>query len=140
MNTIWICIAIASLIIEIATPTALVIIWCFFGAIAALLLALFHVSVYVQVVVFVIVSILMMIVIRPLATKYLRGNTIATNADRLIGENAIITKEIKDNGWGEVRIQSQYWSAIEVDGKSIEVGKKVKVLAIEGAKLIVKER
>ena len=31
------------------------------------------------------------------------------------------------------------WSAVEVNGKPVEAGSHVKVLAIEGAKLIVKK-
>lgn len=139
MNILWICVALVSLAIEILTPSALVIIWCFFGALVALLLSLFNISVVIQIVVFAVVSVVMMITIRPVATRYLRGNTIATNADRVIGEIGVVSKEIKEDEWGEVYVQAHYWSAVEVDRKCIEKGKKVKIMAIEGAKLIVKE-
>lgn len=137
---IWLGIGIAAVLIELFTPTALLSIWFAGGALVAGILALFDASLTIQIIVFVLTSLLFMAVIRPIATRYLRGNIVATNADRLIGETGIITKTIEDGHWGEVYVKATYWSAVDVHNRPIEKGSKVKILAIEGAKLIVEQR
>ena len=139
MVYIWIGVMIFAIVAEMLTPSALISIWFAFGALVAAILAYFELDLMFQIIAFVLVSILILLIVRPLATKYLRGNTVATNADRFIGETGIVTKDICDNKWGEVYIKSTYWSAVEVNGGNISKDKKVKVIAIEGAKLLVKE-
>lgn len=139
MTYIWIGVCIASIVVELATPSALISLWFALGAIPAALFAYIGLSTIMQIIVFAMVSVLSLVIIRPILTKYLRGNVVATNADRFINEIGIVTKEIKEERWGEVYIKSTYWSAVEVNGKSVEQDKKVKVIAIEGAKLLVKE-
>ena len=78
-----------------------------------------------------------MLIVRPVAARYLRGNVVRTNADRYIGEKGIVTKKITSNDWGEVKIQGTIWHAVSVEDEEIEEGSRVKVVAIEGAKLLV---
>ena len=94
-------------------------------------------SVAVQVVAFVLVSLLAMLIVRPIASRYLRGNVVPTNADRMIHQIGTVTREIREDQWGEVYVLSSYWSAVSFQHETIEKGTKVKVLNIEGAKLIV---
>ena len=139
MLIVWLCIGLAAVIIELLTPTALISIWFACGAMIAALLTFLGVDLTIQIVAFFVISFVTMLIVRPVATRYLRGNIVATNADRMIGSIGNVTREIIDEHWGEVYVNSSYWSAVSVDDKRIEKGKKVKVLAIEGAKLIVKE-
>ena len=80
-----------------------------------------------------------MLVVRPIAAKYLRGNIEPTNADRVIGTVATVTRTIDPDRWGEVYAGHTYWSAVDRDHRLIEKGSRVRVLAIEGAKLVVTE-
>lgn len=137
MDIVWIGIGILALVLEILTPTALVSIWITIGALAAWLCAALGLSWMVQASVCVIVSVLFIVVVRPYAVKYLRGNTVPTNADRIIGETAIVVKEINEQHWGEVKVQGMVWSAVSRSHEVIEIGKKVRIIAIEGAKLLV---
>lgn len=139
MELIWIGIGVAALILELLTPSALVSVWFAVGALAAWICALLGLNELVQVLVCVIVSVLFIIVVRPFAVKYLRGNTVPTNADRLIGDYGIVTKEIGEEHWGEVKINGTHWSAVSVDHTIIATGVKVHIIAIEGAKLLVRE-
>lgn len=139
MMLFWICAAIGAVVIELITPTALVSIWFASGAIIALLLQLVGADVWIQFFAFVVVSLVTMVVVRPVAAKYLRGNVVATNADRMINELGLVSKEITMESWGEVKIKGAIWSAVSIDSSSIPCGTKVKVIAIEGAKLIVRE-
>ncbi|MEG0314231.1 MAG: NfeD family protein [Erysipelotrichaceae bacterium] len=138
MVTFWIIAAIGAIVLECATPLALVSIWFGIGAIFAAISAYLGITLYLQIFVFFVISLTSMAIIRPLATKYLRGNTVPTNADRLINEQGLITKSIKEDCWGEVKIKGVLWSAISVDQTDIEEGTHIRVIAIEGAKLIVK--
>lgn len=139
MFVVWLCVGLGAILLELFTPTALISIWFACGAIIAGILEVIGVDLTFQIVAFFTVSLVTMFVVRPVATRYLRGNTVPTNADCMIGSMATITRAIEDEHWGEVYVNSSYWSAVEVNGKSVAKGTKVKVLAIEGAKLIVKE-
>lgn len=138
MLLIWIGLSIAAVVVELITPTALVSIWFAVGGVIAVLLAFLDLPVWLQIAAFVVVSLVSMLIVRPIAAKYLRGNTVATNADRCIGEIGIVTKKITEEAWGEVKINGAIWSAVSLDAGSIEEHENVKVIAIEGAKLLVK--
>lgn len=134
---IWLIVAVVMAVIELMTPSALVCIWFTLGASIAMLLAFFRFSLPIQIIGFLIVSILAMAIVRPVASRYLRGNIVPTNADRMIGQIGTVTKSIQEDQWGEVYVLSTYWSAVSKNNEPIDKGQKVKVLAIEGAKLIV---
>ena len=53
------------------------------------------------------------------------NQTIATNSDRLIGKIAIVTKEIVEDGKGQVKVEYQNWPAITKDTGTFKVGEKV---------------
>lgn len=138
MVFIWIAVCVGAILIELLTPTALISIWFAVGGVIGALTALVHLPLWVQILSFVIVSLVSMLIVRPIASRYLRGNTIATNADRFIGEIAQVIKDVTKDEWGEVKVNGTIWHAVPIDEASIEKGAKVKVVAIEGAKLLVK--
>ena len=139
MVIVWGVVAVAALLLEIATVGAMTSIWFAVGALIALVLALLKLGTMIQLIVFIVVSVASFIIIRPMAANYLRGNIIPTNYDSLIGSTVKVSKEITADTWGEVTVSGMTWSAVEVNGNAVEVGSHVKVLAIEGAKLIVKK-
>ncbi len=136
---LWIFILIASIILEFITVTSLISMWFAVGALLALLSALSNVSFFYQTVIFFSVSLISLFVFRPLLISNKRGNTIATNMDRFVGKQARLTKGIREDSWGEVKIDGIVWNAASYDEKQIEKGSLVEVLAIEGSKLIVKK-
>ena len=77
--------------------------------------------------------------INSVVARYLKRNESKTNVDSLIGAIATVTKDINPDDRGEVKVNGQYWLAISSDNNLIETGNKVSILAIEGAKLIVKK-
>ena len=139
MVIVWCVVAVAALLLEIATVGAMTSIWFTVGAVVALVLALLKLGTMIQIVAFVVVSVVALLTIRPLAANYLRGNVVATNYDSLIGTMVKVTKEITEDSWGEITVSGMTWSAVEVNHETVEVGSHVKVLAIEGAKVIVKK-
>ena len=66
-----------------------------------------------------------MLIVRPIASRYLRGNTVPTNADRFIGEIAQVTSLVTKDEWGEVKVNGTMWHAVPVDDDSIEEGATV---------------
>lgn len=137
MIWIWLAVLVVAALIELLTPTALVSIWFAAGALGAALLVMLQAPVWLQIAVFAVISLLALFLLRPLATRYLRGNTVATNADRYIGCVGVAEKKITLQEWGLVRVEGSLWSAVPYGCEEIEAGCKVKVIAIEGAKLIV---
>lgn len=138
MITIWGIVIVASIVVEIMTVD-LVSIWITIGAGIALALAALKISVPIQIAVCIISTLLAMIVIRPLAKKYLRTNTVKTNSDRLIGKLGKVTETIEENGKGRVLINGEDWMASSLSNSKIEKGQDVEIIYIEGAHVVVKE-
>ena len=96
----------------------------------------------VQVVLFLAVSIILLLFTRPVVMKYLNRNKTATNADSLIGEQAVVTQTINNlMSRGEVFINGMAWTARS--GREDEVIEKdtvVRILRIDGVKLIVERK
>lgn len=138
MVVIWAIIIIATLIIEFETAN-LVSIWFAAGGLTGLICAICHLDLWIQIVLFAIVSGLFVIATRPFVKKISDNKTILTNADRLIGMTAIVTKEIKEGIRGEVLVEYQKWPAISKENKEFKVGDRVIITEISGNKMIIKE-
>lgn len=136
---IWIIVFVVTLIIEVFTAGTLVSIWFSAGSLVAYFVYLLNGPLLLQIIIFLAVSIGALLAIRPLATTYFRGNIVATNADRMIGRQTTLTKAITTNNWGEVDVYGVVWSAVEINNQALEIGTEVKVIAIEGAKVIVEK-
>ncbi len=140
MSLIWLGIIAFCIVVEFVTPSALISIWFVFGGLVALLLSLFNVPLIIQIVVFLVISMASIMILRPISNKYIKVNSIATNADRVIGEEGLVIKTISKDEWGQVKVQGSVWSAICVDDSEILKDERVKIVSIDGAKLIVKRK
>lgn len=138
MIPIWLGITIVAVIIEILT-TDLVSIWFAAGGIVSLIACLLGASQMIQIVLFVIVSIFTIIIVRPIAKKYLRTNIEKTNVDRVIGKHGLVTKTITADNKGEVKVMSTSWPATSLDNTVINEGDYCEIIAIEGVHLVVKK-
>lgn len=138
MSVFWLIAVVVLLVVEAVVP-GLVSIWFALGALAALISALFHAPIWLQVVWFVVVSILALILTRPLVKKYVNGRTTPTNADMVIGKDAVVTEEIDNlHARGAVLLDGKTWTArTENENQHAAIGESVRVLRIEGVKLIV---
>ncbi len=137
MSIVWLVLMVLLLIIEAATA-GLTCIWFALGSLAALIAALFGAAIWLQAVWFLLVSILTLWLTRPLAIKYLNSRRVATNADRVVGAEGVVSEDI-DNiaGTGAVKLDGKEWTARSDTGVNIEKGAVVIVRRIEGVKLIV---
>ena len=136
----WIALAVIFGVVEAATAQ-IVTIWFAVGSVGALIANVVGAGTTVQLVVFVAVSILTLIIARPYLKKFTRTEMQRTNADRCIGETAIVTEEINNTqGTGQVKVGGNIWTARSLDSAIIPADEKVIVEKIEGVKLIVSEK
>lgn len=136
---LWFGICIVSIVLELLTVSALVSIWFALGAVIAMGAYFLNLSFTIQILVFFFSSIAFVLLFRPMAAKHLRGNTVATNADRLIGMHTRLLKAISENAFGEIKVNGITWNAVSVDNTDIEKEALVKIIAIEGNKLLVRK-
>lgn len=136
---IWLIISGICFIVEIATVGFLVF-WLAVAALITCLLSLFIHNVIAQTVIFIILSIVLIALTRPFAEKINKKDNIVTNSNSVIGKEGIVVKEInsKVNKIGQVKIGGDTWSAIVKDyTDEIPVGSTIRVLEIDGVKLII---
>ena len=138
---VWLGVLILMLVIEIVT-LGLATIWFAGGALVAFIAAMLGAKMVVQIILFFAVSIVLLLVTRPIAVKYFNKDRIKTNAESLIGSDAIVIGEIDNlQGIGQVTIGGQEWSARSGNEKiKYPVGSVVKVLDIKGVKVVVEEK
>ncbi len=137
MILIWFAVIIISVVIE-ANTFDLTSIWLAAGALVSLFLSIFKIYIVIQISVFIVISGALLILVRPLCTKYFKKDGVKTNSDSLIGGIATVTKEIPVGERGEVKIDGKIWTAISEESNTILVNEKVVVLGITGVKLIVR--
>ncbi len=134
----WIIAFVVLLIVE-AVTLGLTTIWFAGGALVAFILATFNAPLWLQLVVFFVVSIVLLVLTRPIIKKYFNARKFRTNYDGIIGKVAKVTEKIDNyNATGAASCNGQEWTArAEYDADVYEPGTLVKVLNIQGVKLIV---
>lgn len=137
MPFIWIGFAVLLAICE-AYTVQLVSIWFMLGAVCAAITTIFTDSILIQCAVFLVVSFIALIATRPFVKKLKKKvGDIPTNANKLVGKIGVVTIDIPSaEDVGQVKVCGQTWSAKSSNAPIIK-DSKVKVLSIEGVKLIV---
>ena len=137
MQFVWIAVIVAAVAFEVMT-TGLVAIWFMPSAVVSLVLSLFGVPWPIQLAVFAVLSLACIFFARPMFVKHTAR--VSTNVDALIGEKVVVTERIENlAGRGQVRLSrnNQGWSARSIsDDVTYEEGEILRVVAIEGVKLI----
>lgn len=137
---IWILIAVIFAVIE-AFTMGLTTIWFTAGGFAACIVALLGGPILLQVVVFLAVSIVLLYFTRPLAEKRLKIGHEKNSIDQMIGKPGLVMEDIVPFHTGQVKLNGQIWTAAAKDNdETINKGEEVKVVKIEGVKLIVERK
>ncbi len=141
LTTIWLIVFVACIAIEIITM-GLTTIWFAGGSLAAAIVSAIGAPLWLQLVLFFGVSLLLLYLTRPVAVKYFNKDRVKTNAESLVGQQAIVISEIDNlQGIGQVTVNGQEWSARNVRGdERLSVGSVVFIRAISGVKLMVEEK
>ena len=134
----WLILAVVLIVVE-ASTYSLISIWFALGALAAIIPALISGNaVWAQFAVFVVVSAVSLAFTRKFLKNVLRYNPEPTNADQVIGKQAVVKEEINNiQETGKVTVMGLDWSARSADDSFITVGEVVSVKEINGVKLIV---
>lgn len=139
ISIIWLVVLAILLVIEFLT-LGLTTVWFAGGALVAFLVSLAGGPLWLQLLLFIAVSVVLLLFTRPLAMKYLNKDVQKTNVDSIPGQKGIVTATIDNlKAEGQVTIQGMEWTARAKNGNTIEKGKVVRVTAVEGVKLIVEE-
>ncbi len=136
-SAFWLLALILFSVIEGVT-VGLTSIWFAAGALGALIAAMLGAHIFLQILIFLVLSALTLALVRPIAVRLLKPRHDPTNADRVIGQTALVTEDIDNvEGKGLVVISGQVWSARSEHGVAIPAGTQVRVLRIEGVKVYV---
>ncbi len=139
MTMIWIGAIVVFGIAE-AMTAGLVSIWFVIGSVAGLIAAICNGPLWLQITLFFVVSVLTLIATRPLVKKMVYKDNVATNADRVLGNMARVTEAIDNTiPTGAVYVDGKTWTARSTNGEVIAVSEMVRVVKMEGVKLIVEK-
>lgn len=135
---IWLIIAGLFIIIETFT-SGFLIFWFGIGALVSMIISIFIEDIFIQTIIFIISSVILIFATKPFVKKFTNSKTISTNINSLIGKTGIVVKEI-DNlaSVGQVKVNGELWSAKSIDNQIISENTKVEIIKIDGVKLIVK--
>lgn len=140
MMLLWIGIIILTIVIEAATM-GLTTIWFAGGAFVAMIAQMLNAGIYLQVVLFLGISLILLYFTRPVAVKYFNKGRVKTNLDSLIGKQAVVISAIHNlKETGQVVVEGKEWTARSANAsKTFETGEVVRIQSIQGVKLIVEE-
>lgn len=133
---LWGLLIVVSIVVELITDE-LTIIWGTVGAICALIAAIFRLDVWIQLIIFIVSTIGFILIFRPIIQKNRKIEAIHTNADRVIGMIAVVTKSFENDEIGQVVVNGQTWRAVSTSNEVFVEGEKVQVDGLTGTKIIV---
>ncbi len=136
---IWLAILTFFLVAE-AVTVQLTTIWFAGGALVAALAAGMGAEEWLQIILFLAVSLILLILARPVLKKCLNKSMVRTNVNSLMGQSAVVIQKIDNLAQtGQVRINDIEWLARTSDDKEIIPEKTVVTITeVRGVKLIVK--
>ncbi|MDR0570038.1 MAG: NfeD family protein [Clostridiales Family XIII bacterium] len=138
MRLVWVAVFIVLLAVE-ALSMGLTTIWFAIGAAAACGTAWAGGAVPLQVAVFLAVSIVLVIFTRPIAVKKLKLGKEKNVTEQMQGRLGLVTETIIPFGSGQAKVDGVVWTAVGDSPEArIPEGSKVRVMRIDGVKIIVK--
>ena len=134
----WLVLTVILAVIELTT-LGLITIWFAIGSAVAMIVALLGGNIWAQLFSFVIVSTLILITVRPIAARHINSKVKKTNIDAVIGRKLVAKTDIDNiKGTGKVEMDGSTWlAASSIDGVTIFAGETVRVVRVQGVKLIV---
>lgn len=137
MWQIWLIIAGLFFIGEIIT-VGFLIFWFGIGALIAMAVSFFTTNIIIQTSVFIVSSAILLFATKPFVKKFVDVKPTKTNAYSIIGQKALVIKEINSHSVGQIKIKGEVWSAESENDETIKESSEVEILQIKGVKAIVK--
>lgn len=133
----WLGLMILFALAEAAT-VGLVSIWFVGGSLAGLVVNLLGGSAAVQLLAFALGSAVLLICLRPFVRRYITPRKTATNANAALGRTALLTQTVDNlQGTGALKLDGKEWTVRSTDGSVLPAGTLVKIVRLEGVKLLV---
>lgn len=135
----WLIVSGIFFALEIVT-IGFLLFWFAIGSLIAMVVSFFVSSIYIQAIVFLVSSTILLFFTRPFAKKITKSSdSVNTNAFSILGKRGVVLKDINSiNGTGQVKIGTEVWSAKSYTGIPIPTGSEVEVIEIDGVKAVVK--
>ena len=136
-GVVWFLLMVFFILLEAGT-VALVSTWFAAGALGAMITALCGGGLWLQCVVFLVISVVLLISLRGFLRKHITPKQIKTNVDSIVGTEGLVTATI-DNlaSTGQVKLGGMEWSARSTSGEVIQPGERIRVDRVEGVKVFV---
>lgn len=113
------------------------IFWFAIGALLTMIASFFINNIFIQALIFVVSSSILLLLTKPLINKFVAKKTVPTNVYEVIGKKGIVTSEIGSNhSKGQVKVGNETWTAIS--DETLPVNTEIEVLKVDGVKLVVK--
>lgn len=132
----WFITFVLLFLVELFTAS-LVSIWFALGALAAFGVSYLTSNIWLQILVFLVVSFIAYLITNFILMTFRNNGTTKVSSDSIVGKVGTITKNIKNDEYGEVEVAGERWVADSE--KEIPVGKKVRVVKSTGNKIIVEQ-
>lgn len=134
---IWLILTVVFAVAEAAT-VGLVSVWFMGGSLAAMLVSLLGGSLLGQTAAFLLISVGLLACLRPFVRRFVTPKKTATNADLALGREAYLTETVDNlRGTGALKLDGKEWTVRSLDGSVLPQGTLVKVVRLEGVKLLV---
>ena len=136
-GVVWFLLMVFFILLEAGT-VALVSTWFAAGALGAMIIALCGGGLWLQCVVFLVISVVLLFSLRGFLRKHITPKQIKTNVDSIVGTEGLVTATI-DNlaSTGQVKLGGMEWSARSTSGEVIQPGERIRVDRVEGVKVFV---
>lgn len=134
---VWFIFLVIFVLAEAATVTV-VSLWFAAGALVAMIVSMLGGPVWLQVLLFIVVSFVLLWMLRPILKKFYTPKLTRTNVDAVIGKVGITMMTIDNNmAQGKVKLEGMEWSARSTSGEEIPENIQVRIDRVEGVKLFV---
>ena len=133
----WLILVIVLAIIELATVNLLTIWFCISGLVA-LFLSFYIDNVAIVATIFAVLGIFLLFTTRPILKEYLPTQKKVKKVEKLIGRIGIVTKDIRPDMEGEVKVSNRKYIAIS--DKKISKNTEIEVINTDGLKLVVSKK
>lgn len=136
MVWIWLAVTIIAIVVEIITPE-MVSLWFAIGGIVSIAFSFIPgLPWWGEIIIFAVISMVLLLALRPIVTKYFKRKNVATNADRIIGQEIRMITQADFDTLGSAKIGDVVWSVKSADGSVLTADEVVKVVELDGNKLI----
>lgn len=138
---LWAIVGILFVIFELGTPGLFFFLSFAVGSFISAVLAFWEFSFVTQALSFLVNSTFVIIFMKQyFASKTQAHQSLKTNSDALINQEAVVTVAIEPHRPGRVKIKGDDWPAVVEKPVSLKEGTVVMVVRIEGNKLVVRQK